>query len=162
MFLVGLMLAAVAAANLLATHFVSIGHPEYTAYTAAALVPIAFVVRDRLHDRWERARVAKLGALIAAGGVIAYLCNPDSQTIAIASCAAFAASEAFDALVYHLTRRHPWLIRSNASNFVGACVDSAVFVALAFPGFLFAVAFGQATAKVAGGIVSSVVLARRG
>ena len=37
----------------------------------------------------------------------------------------------------------------------------AVFVAIAFPGgFLFAVAFGQFTAKVAGGVVFSLLLDR--
>lgn len=158
---VGGYLVAIVAANLITTHFAERGHPEASVYTAFFLVAATFVVRDRLHDAWDRHRVLKLGALIAAGSVLAYVANPGSARIALASCAAFAVAESVDGLVYHAARRHPWLVRSNASNIVGAVADSAVFVAIAFPGFLVLVAFEQMTAKIAGGLLFSMLLASR-
>ena len=64
---------------------------------------------------------------------------------------------------------HEWLERINGSNIAAAAVDSLVFVGLiawmdvAFgtgPGFPVAVAFGLFTAKVAGGVVWSLLLWR--
>ena len=158
-------LAAITAANLITTHYAGLGHPEVSVYTALGLVALDLVVRDQLHDLWPTPlrRWVGLGALIVAGSAISYAVNRDAATIAVASCAAFAAAFTVDSLVYELGRhrRWPWLERSNASNVVAAAVDSVVFVALAFPGFLFLVAFGQFTAKVAGGVIFSLVLARQ-
>lgn len=152
-------LLAIAAANLITTHAARLGHPEVSVYTAFGLVALAFVLRDRLHDHWRRRRVAKMAALIAGGSLLAYLATPDAARVALASTAAFAIAETVDAIAYHLARRRPWLVRSNASNVVGAVVDSSVFVAIAFPGFLLSVALQQAAAKVAGGVVFSLLLA---
>jgi len=158
-----LYLVAITAANLITTHFAGQGHPEASIYTAFALVAFDMVARDRMHDLLpERGRRwAFLGVLIAVGSLISYVINADAATIAIASCVAFAAAFTVDSIVYELAHRWAWLERSNASNIAAALVDSAVFVALAFPGFLFVVAFGQFTAKVAGGLVFSLMLSRR-
>ena len=155
-------LAAITAANLITTEAAKNGHPEVSVYTAFGLVAFDFVARDFLHDAWQgRRRWLYLGLLVAAGSGLSFLLNQDSATIGLASCAAFATAFTVDTVVYHLARNHPWLVRSNVSNIAGAIVDSAVFVAIAFPGgFLFAVAFGQATAKIAGGLVFSMALAR--
>lgn len=159
--LVGVYLAAVVAANLTVAYFAERGHPEVVVFVAFGLVALTFVARDRLHDAWRERRALKMAALIGAGAALAYAANPDAARIALASCAAFAAAESLDALSYHRARRHPWLVRSNLSNVVGAVVDSIVFVAIAFPGFLLTVAFSQATAKIAGGMLFSFLLARR-
>jgi uncharacterized PurR-regulated membrane protein YhhQ (DUF165 family) len=155
--LVGLYLSAIVAANLLVTHF----GPRAAPYVAFGLVAFDLVSRDRLHDLWGSRRWLGMAMLIVAGSLISYLLNQDAQTVAIASAVAFALSLAADAIVYELAERRgwPWLARSNASNIVGGAVDSAVFVLLAFPGFLAGIAFGQWTAKVAGGLIIAWLLA---
>lgn len=80
--------------------------------------------------------------------------------IALASCAAFATAESFDAITYQILRKRPWLERSNTSNFVGAALDSAIFVSIAF-GWAWPIIFGQFCAKVAGGFLWSLVLRAR-
>jgi uncharacterized PurR-regulated membrane protein YhhQ (DUF165 family) len=154
---VGLYLCAIVAANLLTTHFAKQGHPEVSVYTAFGLVAFDYVARDLLHDFYEgRTRLVVLAALIFAGALLSYLANPDSAEIAKWSAIAFATAMTADSLVYHAARRQPWLERSNMSNLVAAAVDSAVFCYGV--GFPFIVAFGQTTAKVAGGVLFSLVL----
>lgn len=164
-----LWLAAITAANLIVAKY----GPEASIWCAFVLVAVTFVVRDRLHDRWEgRGRWWRMAALIAAGGALAWLAclvggalewipSPDEAgRIGVASCVAFAAAESVDALVYHSLRARAWLERCNASNLVGAAVDSIVFPTIAFGGVLWAVSFGQFTAKVAGGLLFSLLTAR--
>jgi hypothetical protein len=143
---IGLYLAAIVTANLLATEFAKNGHPEYTAITAFGLVAFDLVARDLLHDWFTGTRrILILTALILAGSVLSYLANPDSATIA-----------QWSAIVYNLARYRQWLERTNASNITGATVDSVVFVAgLGFPAM---VAFNQTTAKIAGGLIFALAL----
>lgn len=152
-------LAAIVAANLITNHFAELGHPEVSIYTAATLVAFDLVVRDVLHSWYVgRTRWAVLGALIVAGSLLSWLVNPAAADIAKWSALAFAAAMTVDTLVYQAARRMPWLERSNVSNLASAATDSAVFCwGLSFP---FVVAFGQFTAKVAGGVLFSVLLAR--
>jgi len=157
--LMTLYLTAIVAANLIVTHYAKIGHPEASVYTAFGLVALDLVIRDVLHDWYAgRTRLLVLGVLIAAGSLLSYLANPDSALIAKWSAIAFAAAMTVDGIVYHALRRLPWAERSNASNIAGAAVDSAVFCAGV--GFPFIVAFGQFTAKVAGGVVFVLLLQR--
>ena len=51
------------------------------------------------------------------------------------------------------------LLRVNGSNVVGAAVDSLVFPTLAFGAFLWPIVLGQFAAKVAGGVLWSLVRA---
>jgi uncharacterized PurR-regulated membrane protein YhhQ (DUF165 family) len=68
-----------------------------------------------------------------------------------------------DGIIYHLRRRERWADRSNESNVGGAAVDSLVFPIVAFGSpILWAIVFGQFTAKVAGGYLWSLVLRKRG
>jgi uncharacterized PurR-regulated membrane protein YhhQ (DUF165 family) len=157
--LIGLYLAAIVAANLITTHYARIGHPEASIYTAFALVALDLVIRDALHDWYRgRRRIAILGALVISGSILAYLANPDSAQIARWSAIAFAAAMTADGLTYQALLRLPWAERSNASNIVGAAVDSLVFCAGV--GFPFLVGFGQFTAKVAGGVLFVLLLDR--
>lgn len=155
-------LAAIVAANLVTAHYAAEGHPEASLVTAFALVGLDVVVRDVLHDTLRGVRRwSWLGALVLAGSGLSYLANPDSAAVAQASAIAFAAMMAADTAAYHALRRLPWVERSGISNVCGAAVDSAVFVALAFDGpFLFWIAFGQFTAKAAGGFLWAVLLER--
>jgi uncharacterized PurR-regulated membrane protein YhhQ (DUF165 family) len=150
-------LAAITAANLISAHY----GPEASIYNAFALIGLTFVLRDYLHDAWQEHRVPKIAALIISGSVLAYLVSPAAGRIGLASGIAFAASESVDAVAYHAVRRLPWLKRSNVSNFAGALVDSVVFPTVAFGGFVLATTVGQLTAKVAGALLFTLLLARR-
>lgn len=149
-------LVAATAANVVVAHY----GPAAALPVAFVLVALAYVTRDALHDYLEGRELAGvMAALVLGGAGLAYLASPDAGRVAAASALAFAAGMTVDAVAYHAARRRPWLERSNASNLAGAAVDSVVFVAVAFPGFLAALAFAQFTAKVAGGLVYSLAVA---
>lgn len=149
-------LAAITAANLIVTEY----GPAVSIYTALALVALDLTLRDVLHDRTSGVgRWLTMGVLVLGGSAISYAINRDAGPIAVASSAAFAAAMTVDALVYQAARRFAFVERSTISNIAGAIVDSLVFVTLAFPVFLWDVAVGQATAKVAGGVVFAILLA---
>ena len=86
--------------------------------------------------------------------------QPEAGRIALASSVAFGVASLADAIAYHLLRRRSWMQRANGSNVVGAAVDSVVFPTLAFGALLPLVILGQFVAKVAGGFVWSLLLAR--
>lgn len=156
-FVVGLYLVAIVAANLSTAHF----GPSASVVNAFLFIGLNLTARDVLHDLWSRHRALRMGALIAAGGAISYAVNADAARIALASCAAFTAAEVVDYVVYTMRRHRPWLERANESNLASSAVDSLVFPAIAFGGpLLWAIVFGQFTAKVAGGFVWSLLLRR--
>lgn len=150
-------LAAIIAANLITAHF----GPSASIFNAFALIGLNLATRDKLHDAWGRNVARNMLLLIAAGGAVSYALNAGAGRIALASVAAFALSEALDALVYHLRRHKPYLIRSNTSNVFGAAVDSIVFPILAFGGFPLAIILAQFAAKVLGGFLWSLILHHR-
>lgn len=152
--LIALYLFAITAANLSVAHF----GPISTPFNAFLFIGLNLATRDKLHDLWGQRVARNMLALIAAGGLISYALNAGAGRIALASVAAFALSETADAVIYHLNRRKPYLIRSNTSNVFGAVVDSVVFPVLAFGGFPLLIIAGQFVAKVAGGFLWSLVL----
>ena len=155
--LVALYLVAIVAANLAVAAF----GPAVTPLTAFMLIGLDLTTRDALHDRWRgHALPARMALLIATGSLASWLINPAAGRIALASALAFALAATADALVYHLARRRPWLQRANASNLVGAAVDSLAFPTLAFGVLLPGIVALQFAAKVAGGLVWSLLLAR--
>ena len=87
---------------------------------------LAFSLRDALQEtlgrRWVIAAIL-VGAAISAGL---------SAQLALASGLAFLLSELADFMVYTPLRRRSWLGAVVASNTVGAIVDSALFLWLAF------------------------------
>lgn len=87
---------------------------------------LAFTLRDALQEtlgrRWVIAAIV-IGALVSAGL---------SAQLAIASGLAFLFSELADFMVYTPLRQRNWLGAVTASNIVGAVVDSALFLWLAF------------------------------
>lgn len=154
--LVGIFLAAITAANLISAHY----GPEASIYNAFALIGLTLVVRDQLHDQWQEHRMPKMLLLILAGSVLAYLVTPAAGKIGLASGIAFLCSESVDAIVYQAAHKATWLERSNVSNFFGAAVDSVVFPTIAFGGFMWGITLGQFTAKVAGALLFSLLIAR--
>jgi hypothetical protein len=158
MILTSVYLGAIVTANLAVTHF----GPTSSIVIAFLLVGLDLTTRDALHDRWRHRHLpARMGALIAAGGVISYALNRDAGRIAIASCVAFTLAALVDATAYWALRHRPALQRSNGSNIPAALVDSILFPTIAFGVFAPAIIAGQFAAKVLGGLVWSLVLFRR-
>jgi uncharacterized PurR-regulated membrane protein YhhQ (DUF165 family) len=153
--LVALYLAAIIAANLIVARY----GPEITPLTSFLFIGLDITARDRLHETWRgRALWPRMAALIASGSVLSWLANKDAGQVALASFVAFAASSTADAVVYHLLRDRPWLVKANTSNVVSAAADSVVFPWLAFRMFLPVVILVQFATKVAGGALWSALL----
>lgn len=87
---------------------------------------LAFGLRDVVHDALGRRAVF---ACIAAGGLVSVGVSP---VFAFASATAFVVSELADLAVYEPLRERRWAVAAFASNIVGAVVDSALFLWLAF------------------------------
>jgi queuosine precursor transporter len=163
--LIGGYLLAIIAANI----SVALFGPEVSILNAFLLVGLVLSTRDQLHEIWQKHRARNMLLLIAVGSALSYgfsllladdLLPPDVVAkIALASVAAFASAELVDALSYEGMRRRSveWLHRVNLSNVLGAAVDSVVFVLIAF-GWDWQIAFGQFTAKIAGGFLWSLVI----
>lgn len=127
-------LTSVVLANWLTTRygFVNVGFSQQaTAGTFA--IGGALVVRDVLQDAVGRAGVFAL-ILLAAG--VSYLVA--AHAIALASFTAFCVSELLDMLAYTPLRRHSrfgdlrWQSAVTAGAVVGAVVDTAIFLGIAF------------------------------
>lgn len=87
---------------------------------------LAFGLRDVLHETGGRRWVV---AAILLGAALAYFVAP---AFAVASAVAFLFSETADFLVYDPLRHRHWSGAVILSNGVGAVVDSALFLWLAF------------------------------
>jgi len=148
-------LAAIVAANL------AVARWGVVADIPAALLFIAFdlSIRDRLHARWQgRGLWVRMALLIIAGSAISYALNAEAVRIALASCVAFAAASAGDALTFQFVRG-TWARRAKASNVVGAAIDSILFPTIAFGMVIPWAIAGQFAAKVLGGLVWIRILA---
>lgn len=153
---VGLYLLAVVLANVT----VALWGPAVSIVNAFLFIGLNLTARDRLHDAWQGQHLTRnMFLLILAGALISAAFG--AGQIAVASFIAFAASEAVDAVTYHLLRDRAKLVQVNGSNVFSAAVDSLLFPTLAF-GFpiLWGIVAGQFVAKVAGGFVWSLLLVR--
>lgn len=151
-------LCSVIAANLLVARF---GAP-ITPLVAFVFIGLDITTRDKLHDSWHNRHLwLRMAALILSGSALSFLLNRAALQIAIASFVAFAVSGAIDAVVYQALRKATPFERVNWSNLVSGAVDSLLFPALAFgwPPSM-EIVYGQATAKIAGGLFWSLVMAR--
>jgi len=156
-----LYLAAIISANLL----LAAAGPENAWWAmpaiAFSLIGLDLALRDNLHEAWRGHGLAwKMGLLIAAGGVLSWVVNPESGRIAIASALAFAGGAVSDAIVWHLGSDLSYLRRANASNCSGALADSLLFPTVAFGAFLPVAILGQFVAKAAGGALWSLLIKR--
>ena len=106
-----------------------------TAPAGVYFAGLAFWLRDVLHDlggrRWVFAAIAT-GTLVSWMQSDAVTIPGGVTSIAVASGVAFALSELADFAVYAPLREKHRLAGIAASNTVGACVDSALFLWLAF------------------------------
>lgn len=155
-----LYLAAIVAANLLTARL----GPWITPINGFVFIGLDITTRDHLHDAWKHKGLWwKMMLLIGGGSVLSWLLNRNAGRIALASFSAFAASGLVDALIYHVLGKWSKFERVNWSNLGSAAVDSVLFPALAFgwPPDM-AIVYGQATAKVGGGLFWSLVLMRLG
>jgi queuosine precursor transporter len=156
--LILLYLSAIVAANLLVAEF----GPGVTVLNAFLFIGLDLTTRDALHEKWQgRDLWLKMGLLIGAGSALSFLLNQAAGPIALASLVAFAASGLVDAVAYALLGKRDRLVRVNGSNVLSAAVDSLIFPTLAFGSILWPIVLGQFAAKVVGGFVWSLVLARR-
>ena len=145
-------LAAIVAANLSVAWL----GPNWSIVNAFLFIGLDLTLRDRLHNAWRgRGLLPRMAALIAAGSLISWLLNADAGRIGVASFIAFGVAASLDAWVYHRTGS------ITKSNTVGAAADSILFPTVAFGGLLPWVTLGQFVAKVAGGEVWRLVLARQ-
>lgn len=109
-----------------------------TAPAGVYFAGLALGLRDALHEAAEASwRWWVLGA-ITLGAALSYVVG-DAITLpgghlnlALASAIAFGCSELMDLAVYAPLREGSWPLAVGLSNFVGACVDSALFLWLAF------------------------------
>lgn len=135
--------------------------PGWSIVNAFILIGFDLASRDRLHDRWQHNRIVpKMGALIAAGGLISWALNSGAGQIALASTVAFVLAALADTVTYVALGKRARLVRMNGSNVVGAGVDSLVFPTLAFGGLMWWVTLGQFAAKTVGGFIWSLILTR--
>lgn len=143
---------AMVAANLSVAAF----GPWVTPINAFLLIGLDLALRDWLH---VRLRLAQMAALIAVSGLLTYVLNPAAGMVAIASASAFTLAAIADWSVFAATKG-TWLKRANASNVVGAAVDSLVFPTIAFGALLPHIVAMQFVAKVAGGALWAFLLNR--
>lgn len=119
------------------------------------MIGLALVLRDWLHElagwHWSLAAVI-------IGGVLSFLVSPPA--IAVASAVAFTIAELADLSVYAPLRRRSRPLAVMASQIVGAAVDSALFVYIAFGSLEFSA--GTTLAKIyAGAAIAALLFWRR-
>jgi len=137
--------------------------PGVMPIVAFLFIGLDLTLRDSLHDQWRGKHLwSRMLALIVVAGLVSYALNPASGAIAVASVIAFTLASLADAAAYQLLAGRSWSARANGSNFVGATVDSMVFPLLAFGSALPSIVAAQLAAKVVGGMVWVLVIARIG
>jgi uncharacterized PurR-regulated membrane protein YhhQ (DUF165 family) len=123
-------IGTILAANYVTTHYgmVPVGF-GLVATAGTYFAGLAFILRDLVQDTAGRKVVV---ALIAAGAALSYAVS--DPFIATASAAAFLLSEGADLAVYTPLRRRGYVRAAVVSNFVGAVIDTVVFLTIAgFP-----------------------------
>jgi hypothetical protein len=123
----------------------------FNAPSGVIMIGLALVLRDAVHEFWG-ARYAFFAVIV--GAILSYLfANP---YIALASFVAFALSEVSDLLVYAKLRAKNKPFAILASGFVGAILDSAAFLLIAFGTLQFIE--GQIIGKVMVSIIAASLL----
>ena len=149
--------AAYAGAMVLANLSISTFGPKMAPINGFILIGLDLALRDWLH---VRLKTWQMLALIAVTGCITLALDPAAAHIALASATAFTAAAFADWLTFARLHRQRWAVRSNLSNVAGAAVDSLVFPAMAFGGLQADIVITMFLAKVGGGLVWSMLLAR--
>lgn len=115
------------------------------------MIGAALVLRDWLH---ELAGVKWSIVAVLFGGALSLLFSPPA--LAIASAVAFIIAEMADLSVYTPLRKKGMALAVLASGFVGAALDSLIFVFLAFGSFDFSI--GTTLAKVYASLAAVSIL----
>ncbi len=149
-------ISAYAVAMTMANLSVAAFGPSVTPINAFVLIGLDLALRDWLH---VRLKVWQMGALIAFTGALTLVLNPAAGKIAVASAVAFTAAAVVDWATF-LRLRGSWLRRSNGSNVAGAAVDSLLFPTIAFGALMPHIVAMQFVAKVAGGALWALLLAK--
>lgn len=99
----------------------------FDAPSGVLMIGLALVLRDIVHRElgWKWA----VGAIFAGAALSAYVAPP---ALVVASCIAFLLSELADLAVYAPLYRKRLIAAVFASSIVGAVIDSAVFLLIAF------------------------------
>lgn len=145
-----------AAAMTMANLSVATWGPWVSPINAFVLIGLDLALRDWLH---VRLKAWQMGALIGSTGLLTYALNPAAGMIAVASACAFSAAALVDWATFSKLRGS-WLYRANGSNVAGAVVDSIIFPTLAFGALMPHIVAMQFVAKVAGGALWALLLAR--
>lgn len=122
--------------------------------SGALMIGLALVLRDWLHELagWRWSFVAVL-----AGAALSLLFSPPA--LAVASATAFLLAETADLAVYAKLRERGKPLAVLASQVVGAALDSALFVWIAFGSLDFSA--GTTLAKIyAGALVAAILWAK--
>lgn len=125
-----------------------------SAPSGVLMIGAALVLRDAVQEAGG-VRAALLAILI--GGALSWLVAPPA--LVVASVAAFMLAEFADLAVYTPLRRRGLALAVMASGAVGAVIDSAVFLWMAFGNFDFMA--GQVVGKLWMSAASAVVLTAR-
>ncbi|PDT79932.1 VUT family protein [Sinorhizobium sp. BJ1] len=125
-----------------------------TAPSGVLLVGLSLVLRDMVH---EAGGIRASLLAIAIGGLLAWFVAPTA--LVVASVAAFVLAELADLLVYAPLRERRLGLAVLASGAVGAVVDSAVFLTLAFGSLDFLA--GQVVGKLWMSLVAVMLIAYR-
>lgn len=116
------------------------------------MIGLALVLRDAVHRLlgWQ----AALGAILAGAALSALVAPP---ALVVASATAFMLSELADFAVYAPLARRRLVLAVLASGVVGAAVDSALFLMIAFGSLTYLP--GQVVGKLWATIAAAIVLA---
>lgn len=119
------------------------------------MIGLALVLRDWLHELagWQWSIAA-----VVVGGALSLFFSPPA--LAIASAVAFTLAELADLGVYSALRRRGKPLAVMASQGVGAALDSALFVYLAFGSLQFSA--GTTLGKIYAGAAVALILWARG
>jgi hypothetical protein len=150
-------LIAIVLANLSVAKF----GPSATIINAFIFIGLDLTCRDSLHEAWHgKGLWWKMLLLILTGGVVSALFNIGALRIAIASVVAFLLAGFFDTVIYTVLWKRKKIIKMNGSNVIASAVDSLAFPVIAFGGFSFVIFAGQFFAKIVGGFLWSLLLAK--
>lgn len=153
-----LYLVAIVAANLIVVQF----GPQISIVTAFLFIGLDLTSRDGLHEKWHGKQLWwKMLLLIGTGSLLSWFLNRNAGPIALASFIAFAGAGVADTVAYSLLGNKARFVKINGSNVLSSAVDSLLFPILAFGlPILWPIVIGQFIAKVGGGFMWSIVLAK--
>lgn len=132
--------------------------PSVSPINSFFFIGLDITMRDWLH---VRLKTWQMIGLIIATGAITYIFNPSAAHIAIASSVSFTAAALVDWGTF-AKLKGSWVMRSNGSNVASAAIDSLLFPTIAFGVLMPHIVVLQFCAKLAGGAMWSLLIARWG